>query len=241
MRDRGQTPNLSIGVLTRDVNVLHAACQLSRRPHLPRSNAGFDWAALRRAMLLQIEVEAAPMLRRLLPCRRRCARRWSSARTPTPSGSARRGMMDGARRRSRTGWAMRPPAAALHARPAFPFDGPVPAGPGGLRDAFQPDRTAGDQRPGAGCAAASCRSACSWSRLIGKDAPLLAAAALLRPESSSTSRVETGKETFTKAQELRSFLFLSVVMAPVLAVHHRLRLRLPRLDVSSSSPARPGS
>ena len=27
-----------------------------------------------------------------------------------------------------------------------------------------------------------------------------------------------GKETFTKAQELRSFLFLSVVMAPVLAV-----------------------
>ena len=27
-----------------------------------------------------------------------------------------------------------------------------------------------------------------------------------------------GKETVTKAQELRSFLFLSVVMAPVLAV-----------------------
>ena len=27
-----------------------------------------------------------------------------------------------------------------------------------------------------------------------------------------------GKETFTKAQELRSFLFLAVVMAPVLAV-----------------------
>jgi nitrate reductase NapE len=26
------------------------------------------------------------------------------------------------------------------------------------------------------------------------------------------------KETFTKAQELRSFLFLSVVMAPILAV-----------------------
>jgi nitrate reductase NapE len=30
--------------------------------------------------------------------------------------------------------------------------------------------------------------------------------------------VEEGKTTFTKAQELRSFLFLSVVMAPVLAV-----------------------
>jgi nitrate reductase NapE len=29
--------------------------------------------------------------------------------------------------------------------------------------------------------------------------------------------VEDGKETFTKVQELRSFLFLSVVMAPVLA------------------------
>ena len=27
-----------------------------------------------------------------------------------------------------------------------------------------------------------------------------------------------GKETFTKSQELRSFLFLAVVMAPVLAV-----------------------
>ena len=31
-------------------------------------------------------------------------------------------------------------------------------------------------------------------------------------------RVENGKETFTKAQELRSFVFLAVVMAPVLAV-----------------------
>jgi nitrate reductase NapE len=30
--------------------------------------------------------------------------------------------------------------------------------------------------------------------------------------------VEEGKDSFTKAQELRSFLFLSVVMAPVLAV-----------------------
>ena len=30
--------------------------------------------------------------------------------------------------------------------------------------------------------------------------------------------MEEGKTTFSKAQELRSFLFLSVVMAPVLAV-----------------------
>jgi len=30
--------------------------------------------------------------------------------------------------------------------------------------------------------------------------------------------VEAGRTSFTKAQELRSFLFLSVVMAPVLAV-----------------------
>jgi periplasmic nitrate reductase NapE len=30
--------------------------------------------------------------------------------------------------------------------------------------------------------------------------------------------VEDGKTSFTKAQELRSFLFLAVVMAPVLAV-----------------------
>ena len=30
--------------------------------------------------------------------------------------------------------------------------------------------------------------------------------------------MEEGKTTFTKAQELRSFLFLSVAMAPVLAV-----------------------
>ena len=30
--------------------------------------------------------------------------------------------------------------------------------------------------------------------------------------------MEDGKTTFTKAQELRSFLFLSVVTAPVLAV-----------------------
>ena len=50
--------------------------------------------------------------------------------------------------------------------------------------------------------------------------------------------VERPKEAFTKTQELRSFLFLSVVMAPVLAGRHRRRLRLPRLDVSSFSPAR---
>lgn len=30
--------------------------------------------------------------------------------------------------------------------------------------------------------------------------------------------MEDGKETFTKTQELRSFLFLSVFLAPVLAV-----------------------
>jgi nitrate reductase NapE len=30
--------------------------------------------------------------------------------------------------------------------------------------------------------------------------------------------LEVGKATFTKAQDLRSFLFLSVVMAPILAV-----------------------
>ena len=30
--------------------------------------------------------------------------------------------------------------------------------------------------------------------------------------------MDEGKTTFSKAQELRSFLFLSVVMAPVLAV-----------------------
>ena len=30
--------------------------------------------------------------------------------------------------------------------------------------------------------------------------------------------MEVGKTSFTKAQELRSFVFLSVVMAPVLAV-----------------------
>jgi nitrate reductase NapE len=32
------------------------------------------------------------------------------------------------------------------------------------------------------------------------------------------ARVADRNETFTRAQELRSFLFLSVVMAPVLAV-----------------------
>jgi nitrate reductase NapE len=32
------------------------------------------------------------------------------------------------------------------------------------------------------------------------------------------SSVDSTSEAFTKAQELRSFLFLSVVMAPVLAV-----------------------
>ena len=39
--------------------------------------------------------------------------------------------------------------------------------------------------------------------------------------------------SFTKAQELRSFLFLSVVMAPVISGRNRGRLRFPRLDVST--------
>src|SRR5215204_4106333 len=43
-----------------------------------------------------------------------------------------------------------------------------------------------------------------------------ASSCTLKAASWRTS-VETTKEPYTKAQELRSFLFLSVVMAPVLA------------------------
>ena len=60
----GSEHDLPIRVLTRDVNVLRAASQLKSagRAVTAVDSAGFDWAALRRAMLLQIEIEAAPLL-----------------------------------------------------------------------------------------------------------------------------------------------------------------------------------
>jgi aspartyl-tRNA(Asn)/glutamyl-tRNA(Gln) amidotransferase subunit A len=60
----GSDPDLPIGVLTRDANVLHAASRLraAGRSIDHVDTTSFDWGALRRAMLLQIEIEAAPLL-----------------------------------------------------------------------------------------------------------------------------------------------------------------------------------
>lgn len=60
----GSDPDLPIRVMTRDPHVLYAASRLKAAgrsiTHVDTTN--FDWSALRRAMLLQIEIEAAPLL-----------------------------------------------------------------------------------------------------------------------------------------------------------------------------------
>ena len=60
----GSDPDLPIRVLTRDAHVLAAASRLQAagRSITHVDTTHFDWSALRRAMLLQIEVEAAPLL-----------------------------------------------------------------------------------------------------------------------------------------------------------------------------------
>lgn len=59
----GSEPDFRVSVLTRDKNVLRAAATLKAAGcSVVQLDTDFDWGALRRAMLLQIEVEAAPLL-----------------------------------------------------------------------------------------------------------------------------------------------------------------------------------
>ena len=89
--------------------------------------SAFDWGALRRAMLLQIEIEAAPLLELdSLSPRLRAALEFG--KNATPEQRARAGATMEAARKTFRGW-MGDDVLLLPSTPgpAFPFDAPVPA------------------------------------------------------------------------------------------------------------------
>jgi aspartyl-tRNA(Asn)/glutamyl-tRNA(Gln) amidotransferase subunit A len=115
-----------VGVLTRDPHVLHAASRLKGKT--VRIEEELDWGALRRAMLLQIEIEAAPMLLPLpgLSPALRAAMEFGRDASSDRRKKAET-VMDAARKtitRWMDGGLLLLPSTP---GPAFPFDGPVPA------------------------------------------------------------------------------------------------------------------
>ena len=177
----GSEPDLPIFVLTRDPHVLHAAVRLEAagRSVTELDTAGFDWGTLRRAMLLQIEVEAAPMLLPLPDLSAPLRAAMAFGKNATPERLARaRATMDGARR-AIAGW-MGDALLLMPSTPgpAFPFDAAVPADQAdymtissllGLPAISVPAPVAAGDLP-IGVQLVAPR---------GQDAPLLAAAALL--------------------------------------------------------------
>ena len=125
----GSEPDFPVSVLTHDVHVQHATARLMAAGGsvTQLDTTGFDWGALRRAMLLQIEVEAAPMLLPLpdLSAPLRSAMQFSQNATPERLARAK-ATMDAARSTIRD-W-MSDGLLLLPATPgpAFPFDALVP-------------------------------------------------------------------------------------------------------------------
>jgi aspartyl-tRNA(Asn)/glutamyl-tRNA(Gln) amidotransferase subunit A len=129
--DLGSDPGTRpVGVLTRDPNVSHAARRLAEAGYstFPIDTARFDWGALRRAMLLQIEAEAAPILLPLPDLSPGLRAALEFGKNASAERLARaKARMDAARNTVRE-W-MGDGLLLLPATPgpAFPFDGPVPA------------------------------------------------------------------------------------------------------------------
>ncbi len=130
LNDSGSDPApRPVGVLTRDANVQHAARRLAEAGYtpFPIDAAKFDWGALRRAMLLQIEVEAAPMLLPLPDLSAPLRAAMEFGRKATPDRLARaKATMDAARSTIREwmgdGLLLLPTTRGA----AFPFDSPAP-------------------------------------------------------------------------------------------------------------------
>jgi aspartyl-tRNA(Asn)/glutamyl-tRNA(Gln) amidotransferase subunit A len=177
----GSEHDLSIRVLTSDTHVLHAASRLkAARLSVSQLGAqGFDWSALRRAMLLQIEVEAAPLLLPLPDLSQSLRAAMEFGKNASPERLARaKATMESARKIFME-W-MESSLLLLPATPtpAFPFDTPVPADQAdyatlssllGLPAISVPTPVAPGELPiGVQCVAPA-----------GKDASLLATAALL--------------------------------------------------------------
>jgi aspartyl-tRNA(Asn)/glutamyl-tRNA(Gln) amidotransferase subunit A len=125
----GSEHDLPVRVLTRDANVLRAAStlQAAGRSITQIDAAGFDWGALRRSMLLQIEIEAAPLLEiESLSIPLRAAFEFGKMATPDRRKKAE-AIMESARHTIRTwmgdGLLLLPSTPG----PAFPFDTPTPA------------------------------------------------------------------------------------------------------------------
>lgn len=122
----GSDPDLQVGVLTSDPHVLHAASRLQCKTY--RIETGFDWGALRRAMLLQIEIEAAPLLEldSLSPQLRAAL---EFGRDAAPERLARASAVISSSKKQILEWMQGGSFLLLPSTPgpAFPFDGPAPA------------------------------------------------------------------------------------------------------------------
>jgi aspartyl-tRNA(Asn)/glutamyl-tRNA(Gln) amidotransferase subunit A len=177
----GSEPDFRVSVLTQDKNALRAATTLKAAgcSVVQLDTTGFDWGALRRAMLLQIEVEAAPMLLPLpdLSAPLRAAMQFGTNASPERLARAK-ATMNTARSTFRE-W-MGDGLLLLPAtpRPAFPFDAPVPVDQAdymtlssllGLPAISVPTPVAAGALP----------IGVQLVAPLGKDASLLAAAALL--------------------------------------------------------------
>ena len=117
----------SVGVLTGHAHVVHAARRL-QLPITEIDTSAFDWGALRRAMLLQIEIEASHLLAlESLSVPLRAALEFGRNAPPEKRARAN-AILETARARIQE-WFKRCDLLLLPStpQPAFPFDGPVPA------------------------------------------------------------------------------------------------------------------
>ncbi len=177
----GSEPDFTVSALTHDKNVQHAAARLTAAgcSVTQLDTTGFDWGALRRAMLLQIEVEAAPLLLPLpdLSAPLRAAMQYGQNASSERLARAK-ATMDAARSTIREwlgdGLLLLPATPG----PAFPFDAPVPADQAdympiasllGLPAISVPAPVAGGELP----------IGVQLIAPLGKDASLFATAALL--------------------------------------------------------------
>jgi aspartyl-tRNA(Asn)/glutamyl-tRNA(Gln) amidotransferase subunit A len=120
-------PPPSVGILTNHPQCAQAAERLRRAGCRVTAIKAFDLSALRRAMLLQIEVEAAPMLLPLPSLSEPLRRALEFGRDATPERLERAESTTTAARRTIREW-LKNDLLLLPSTPqtAFPFDGPVP-------------------------------------------------------------------------------------------------------------------
>jgi len=117
----------SVGILTHHPHCAQAAERLRRAGCRVTAIKALDWGALRRAMLLQVEVEAAPMLLALPSLSESLRRALEFGRDATPERLERAENTTAAARRTIREW-MKNDLLLLPStpQPAFPFDRPVP-------------------------------------------------------------------------------------------------------------------